>query len=226
MVLAMKQMIRTVLLKWGGKYSVIPYQFEATYSDRSKEEQPAVDTSFDYIDIDVSSDSSTNIDVYDIPRLKPDEDNIDSSIKRRDSSGKIIKVLGAIVDVKNNTNLRLNELGVILDGQDTLFISMEKLNVGDRILVGDKITVENYHGYLYKIEKTEQSVWENGILTNCKINGDELLPELFNVIYEPPHTQYSIEKIDKQVIKSNTVIYLYNVDEEEVSNFDFREVIF
>jgi hypothetical protein len=32
---------------------------------------------------------------------------------------------------------------------------MEKLNVGDRILVGDKITVENYHGYLYKIEKTE-----------------------------------------------------------------------
>jgi len=116
MVLAMKQMIRTVLLKWGGKYSVIPYQFEATYSNRSKEEQPAVETSFDYIDIDVSSDSSTNIDVYDIPRLKPDEDNIDSSIKRRESSGKIIKVLGAIVDVKNNTNLRLNELGVILDG--------------------------------------------------------------------------------------------------------------
>lgn len=222
----MKQIIRSVLLEWGGKYSVIPFQFEASYQSQDINEQQEIDTSIDYLDIDISDNNATNMDAYDIQRLKPDTNNADNTIQKRVSSGKIIKVLGAIVDVKNNTNLRLNELGVILNEQDTLFISLDKLNVGDRILVGDKITVEGYYGYVYKIEKTEQSVWENNVLTNCKINGNELLPELFNVIYEPPHTQYSIEKIDKQVIKSNTVIYLYNVDEEEVSNFPFEEVIF
>lgn len=212
-------MIKSVLNQLGGKYTIVPHQFSPDYQDDNQIEEE-IDTSSDVIDINLENDYSTNLDAYDIYRLDPDKENISVKIDKIYEDVHIYKVLGAIVDVTNNNSLSLTEIGVNLSEQDTLFVSLEKLNVGDRIIVGDKILINNYSKPITHIEQTNQSAWVDNVLVNCKVNDD-----IVDVTYIKGHTQYSVEKIDKQTIKNDIVIYLYNISEEELSDIRFREVI-
>ena len=209
----MIHMIRQVLNQWGGKYTIIDSVFEAK---KSKPTEHEIDTEFDQIDIDLNNNNSINYDIYDTNRLgvNTSEKDVGEFAKKNDD---IIqkRVLGAVINVNKNPDLNLNQLGIKLVDLDTIFISLEKLNVGQRIIVGDKFIPIGYSGYFQSYSATEQSYWEDDVIKSCQVNGNALLPELYDIKYEQGHTLYIVSKINKQVIKKNLIIYIYNLNEEK-----------